>query len=135
MQTFWTNHIKKVPPEKSEVWELKYTKGNSIPFDAVKEHQIDALLAAKWNGLYHKLTDPPVFYGQQTRFNVKRPFDCMFIKMVDAYVLIWFYKPRAPKVFVKIDVEEFLAEKHRSLRKSLTEEMALKIGTAVSIVK
>lgn len=135
MQTFWTNHIKKRPPEKSEVWELKYTKGNSIPFDAVKEHQIDALLAAKWNGLYHKLTDPPIFPGMQTRFNAKRPFDCMFIKMVDAYVVLWYFKPRKPKVFIKIDIETFLAEKHKSTRKSLTEEAALQIGEAVSIIK
>lgn len=135
MQTFWTKHIKISPPEKSEVWELKYTKGTSIPFDAVQEHQITALMAAKWSGLYHKLTDPPIFPGMKTRFNVKRPFDCMFIKMVEAYVVVWFYKPRQPKVFIKIDVEDFIALKHKAGRKSFTEEMALKVGIPVKILK
>lgn len=134
MQTIWTNHVRHNPPNNAEIWELKYTKGTSIPFDAVKEHQREALLQAKYNGMYHKLTDPPIFPGMKTRFNAKRPFDCMFLKGIQSYVLLWFYKPRKKKVFIKIDIDKFLEAEAISNRKSLTEEMALNIGEPVEIV-
>lgn len=135
MQTFWTNHVKKSPPEESEVWELKFTKQRSIRFDAVQDHQIEGLLEAKKHGLYHKISDQPWGYNPKFRFTSKKPFDCLFVKDVNSYVLLWFYKPRQPKVFIKIDIDTFIRERDNSDRKSLTEERAMEIGESVKIVK
>lgn len=133
MQTLFRKHIEKHPPINSEVFELKICKGTSLPFDALKEHQISALQDAQINGLFHKLTDPPIFYGGQMRFNVPRPFDCMYLKNVQAFVILWFYKPRTPKIFIKIPILAWLDLRDKSDRKSITEQMAKDIGTEILI--
>jgi penicillin-binding protein-related factor A (putative recombinase) len=133
MQTLFRKHIEKHPPINSEVFELKICKGTSLPFDALKEHQISALKDAQINGLFHKLTDPPIFYGGQMRFNVPRPFDCMYLKNVQAFVILWFYKPRTPKIFIKIPILDWLDLQSKSERKSITEQMAKEIGTEILI--
>lgn len=128
MQTMFGKHIKNNPPLESEVYELKISKGNSLPFDSVQEHQIIALVNAENDGLYHKITDPPIFYGGKMRFNVPRPFDCMFLIKAKAFIILWFYHERQKKVFIKIPISIFLKEKNLSERKSLTEQRALEIG-------
>lgn len=127
MQTFFRDYLKENPPEKSEVYELKICKTNAIEFERVKEHQIKALISAG-SGLFHKITDPPMFYGSQTRFNAPRPFDCFYIKDVKGYVVVWYYKPRQKKVFYKIPIDAFIKLKDNATRKSMTEEMASQIG-------
>jgi len=133
MQTLFSKHVKKYPLSTSEVYELKICKGTSLPFDALQEHQIKALVEAEDSGLFHKITDPPIFYGGQMRFNVPRPFDCMYLINVPAFVVLWFYKPRKPKIFIKIPIKSFLKCKEEAERKSITEQMALEIGTEILI--
>ena len=60
------------------VFELKFCKGKSFPFKNIEEHQEKALLAASKDGLYHKITDQPVFAGSGVRFTKLKPFDCFF---------------------------------------------------------
>ena len=43
------------------VFELKFCKGKSLPFKNLAEHQEKALLDASEDGLYHKITDQPVY--------------------------------------------------------------------------
>jgi len=131
MQSLFGNYLKKNPPNCSEVYELKYTKGTSIPFANIKEHQAKALLDAEENSLYHKISDPPVFYGMNTRFNAKRPFDCFCLVNVKSFVVVWFYTPRQRKLFIKIGIKTFLKLKENSDRKSFTEKMAIDASTKV----
>lgn len=132
MQTFFKKHLLKHPPTVSEVYELKICKTTSLPFEAVKDHQIKALQEAS-TGLFHKITDPPIYYGGETRFNIPRPFDCFYIRDVLGYVVLWFYKPREKKIFIKIPIGVFLKEKETATRKSLTEERAKQLGEEIVI--
>lgn len=127
MQLFFKKHLQQNPPEVSEAYELKICRGTSLPFDSLQENQVQSLMAVT-HGLYHKISDPPVFYGQQTRYNLPRPFDCFYLTGVQGYVVVWFYKPRAVKIFIKIKIQDWMKEKRESDRKSLTEERAKTIG-------
>ena len=60
-------------------FELKQTQTDSISFSAVKEHQIDALLAASSSkGLLYK--------GPDDSAGVK-PFDFFYLRYADAFVI------------------------------------------------
>jgi hypothetical protein len=93
------------------VYELKICKGSSLPFNAVKDHQIKGLLEAE-TGLYHKITDFPIFAGNKMRFNHPKPWDCAMFNKTIGYVVVWFYKPRQPKIFHKIAIKDFLKLKN-----------------------
>lgn len=133
MQGFFGKWVRQNPPKVTTAWELKYTKGNRISFDAVQPHQEANLLATKNNFFYHKITDPPVFAGMNTRTNIKRPYDCFCIVKGEAYVVVWFYKPRKPKVFIQIDINVFIDFRDNHSMKSFTEEEALSIGKPLKI--
>ena len=132
MQTYFGNYLKSNPPEKTEVYELKICKGHALPFDAVKEHQIKGLLEAE-TGLYHKITDFPIFAGSKARFNRPKPFDCICFNKAKSYVVVWFYKPRKKKIFYKIPIKKFLSLKKAATRKSFTEEMIQDIAEQIII--
>jgi hypothetical protein len=132
MQTFFGKYLQKNLPVSTEVYELKICKGKSLPFNMVKDHQIEGLLKAE-TGLYHKITDFPMFAGSKIRFNRPKPFDCICFNKASSFIIIWFYIPRAKKVFYKIKIKDFLKCKETAERKSITEEMASKIGTQIWI--
>ena len=97
-------------------FELKHTRGKDyISFSEVKEHQIEALMAVSENGLVYKISDSGI--GQ-------KPFDSFALKMCQAYVVIFY-----PKSFELIPINNFLFERDRSPRKSLTYERAKAIST------
>lgn len=123
MQTLFGRHLLENLPRETRVYELKFTAGKSIRFDALSEHQREAMRQAEGVGLYHKITDQPIFHGKRTRFHPRKPFDCFFAKC-RAYVVVWFYKPRKPKRFYAIRIRDFLAMEASSERKSFTEDMA-----------
>lgn len=100
-------------PRSSGAFELKQTRTNSIPFSAVMEHQIDALMAVKNGGLLYKAPDDSA--------GVK-PFDFFYLRNEPAYIVIKF-----PRCFVGIDVETWVREQERSMRKSLTVSRAKEI--------
>jgi penicillin-binding protein-related factor A (putative recombinase) len=133
MQTLFGQYLKEHLPEQNEVYELKMTSGNSIPFDAVKDHQVENLRKAEEKDFYHRIADQPVFYGMKRRFTIQKPFDCLSMTKSKAYVVVWFYKPRKKKVFIKMRIEDFLRMKKYSKRKSFTEEMALKVGKPIPL--
>lgn len=116
----------------SVAYELKLTKTNSILFSAVKEHQVEGLMAVKHSFLYHKISDAPIFGGMKSRFTKPKPFDC-FVLSGQAYVCIMFYKPRRKKEFIMIDIDDWLKEVKTSTRKSLTEERAKQIGRVINL--
>src|SRR5689334_9672946 len=104
----------KANPRCSGAFELKQTTTNSILFDAVKEHQINALQAVKTNGLLYKAPDDSAGI---------KPFDFFYLRQSPAYIVI-----RYPKFFCLIDIDTFLLEKKRSKKKSLISSRADEIA-------
>lgn len=133
MQTLFGNYLKKNLPFESEAYELKITSGNSLPFNAVKKHQIKALLDAEGEGLYHRLTDQPWMKDRPYSYTLKKPFDCLCLVKAKGYLIIWFYKPRKPKVFFKMRIQDFLRLKESTKRKSMTEKMAFIVSSKFAV--
>jgi hypothetical protein len=111
------------------VFELKLCKGPSMPFSDLKEHQRNALLGISGDGFFYKIPDSPVFTGQNTRFAIKKPFDCFMLSSTPAYVVICYYIPRKQKACFYIPIHVFLEEEKKSKRKSLTYQRAHEIST------
>lgn len=105
----------------SAAFELKICHEKSMPFDAVKEHQIHALQVAKHSLLAYKISDfsPEV-----------KPFDCLVLDNVPAYVVIMYYERGVNSVYL-IDIDDFVREKETSIRKSLTPKRASEIGKLI----
>lgn len=111
-------------PMWSAGFELKQTKSDSIRFDAVQRHQLDALTAAGEGekGLLYKAPDDS---------RGAKPFDLFYLRNADAYVVI-----RYPGFFCLIDYDVFKKEEKRTkTRKSLTSERAKKIAYQVIELK
>ena len=96
-------------------FELKITKGKSIPFAAVKLHQELALLNSK---VIYKIPD----VGQDPK-----PFDCFCMKDIKGYVVIMFYR-RGQKDFYMFEITDWMFLKNTHFRKSITEPIANKFG-------
>lgn len=118
-QSEFNKYLKYVHKETG-AYELKLSKSDSIPFDAVKPHQVQALYNAKHSHIIYKITDTG--YAQ-------KPFDCFALVGVPAYVVIMFYE-RGQKEFFMIDVDKWKEEYESSKRRSLTVDRAREIGVA-----
>lgn len=102
----------------SAAFELKQTTSNSLPFGAVKDHQIDGLsAAASRKGILFKIPDDS---------RGIKCFDYFYLRHSLAFVVI-----KYPKFFCLIELEEFLREKENSKRKSLTSDRAKAISYKV----
>ncbi len=109
-------HWLKANPMRSSAFELKQTTSNALAFEAVAQHQLDALLACtKPQGLLYKAPDDS---------RGIKPFDLFYLSLAYAWVVI-----KYPKSFHIIGVETFILEKQRSKRKSLTSGRAREIST------
>jgi len=96
----------------------------ALPFSAVKEHQVNALLRVSLGTFVHKISDfsPGL-----------KPFDMVFLHKTVAYVGVLYWKAHKYKEAYLIPIESFLLEKSRSTRKSLTNEAAARIGIKIDI--
>ena len=104
------------------VFELKLSKGCSIRFDAVKEHQREALLKAEDGGIFHKIQDMPFFGGNnKLRFTKPKPFDCFYV-IAKAFVVVMFYTPRQRKNVYYLLIDDWLKAEKASNKKSITEK-------------
>lgn len=99
--------------------ELKITKLPSIAFTRLEEHQLVALLHAKRDCVYHKISDQSMGY---------KPFDNFQICGGQAYVVVFFVRGAAAREMVFIDVEDWEKERATCGRKSITEARAKEIG-------
>lgn len=135
-QTLFKHWIANNPPKVASVYELKLEKKTSIAFDRVYEHQVAGLRQAKHKGLYHKIADTPMSWHGDTpmRFGLPKPFDCLFLKDLEAYVVIMFYVPRAIKRMYFIDIDRWCEEAAQSKRRSLTEARAGEIAAAIHML-
>ena len=95
------------------VFELKIEKGRSIRFDRVAEHQEKGLYDAISDGVYHKINDQPFISNNpdKMRFTNKKPFDCFFVSMSSAFVVVLFYIPRKKKEMIFIPISKWLSKK------------------------
>ena len=98
-------------------YEFKMVKG-AFALDSVKPHQIEGLLHAK-AGMWHKISDSPIYAGNKSRFTFKKPFDGVWIRAKEAYVVPVFYIPRKQKIAVLIPIEDFIKLKIKHPRKSI----------------
>ncbi len=101
-------------PQISGAFELKQCT-DSLPFDAVTEHQIAALLKTKRDALLYKAPDDS---------RGLKPYDYFYIRKGCAFVVIKFKRS-----FECIDIDTFILEKKRSQRKSLTYQRAKEISS------
>lgn len=114
--TLYFRHWLKANPMPSSAFELKQSVTESLSFDAVKQHQLDFLLACtKSHGFLYKIPDDS---------RGIKPFDMVNLTLAYAWVVI-----RYPHNFHIISIETFLLEKSRSKRKSLTSMRAREIST------
>lgn len=111
-------HWLKTQDLESAAFELKQTINKSLPFNAIKEHQINALQAAQSdNGLLYKAPDDS---------RGIKPFDLFYLRNAKSYVVI-----KYPSCFCVIDVNMFCYEAKTSDRNSLTDIRARKIADYV----
>lgn len=102
-------------------FELKQTTTESIPFSAVKDHQLAALEAVASNqGFIYKISDGSAGF---------KPFDLFYMRQCMAFVVI-----KYPREFFLINVFSFKEEKKSSKRRSLTRERAREISVFRSAV-
>lgn len=129
MQTIFTRWLSKNRPSIPTAYELKITKTNSLPFKRLYEHQKINLLKVIGQGKYYKIPD----MQSATGFSNRKPFDCFFLKG-EAYVVVWYYKPRKRREFIFIPIEKWIETEKTYHRKSLLEEDAKKIGRVEEVV-
>lgn len=134
MQSLFKVHLGKNVPTETMVYELKMEKGSSIAFARVYDHQVTWLYQAKHSHVYHKIADTTMSFGGKQTFNKPKPFDCMVIVKVPAWVIIMFYKPREKKEALYIDIDDWIKERDTSSRKSLTEQRAREISSHIVII-
>lgn len=82
----------------------------------VKEHQINALLAAKHGTLTYKISDSSFGY---------KPFDCISLRACPAFVVILYPSGK----FYLIDIDVFQKENAEADRRSLLESRALELSS------
>ena len=98
------------------VIEIKVAKkGEPLSFSAVKEHQIHALLVAKWHTFAYKISDLD---------RLQKPCDVVYMRNTGGLLVFYW----SDKTFYVIDIDVFEQEKELSKRKSLTEERAKELA-------
>ena len=108
-------HWLKAHPQETCSLEVKDTRGkNSLPFSEVKQAQLDYAEAI--------MSDRGVLL--RTQAVVEGMPDYIYLRNEPAYIVI-----RYPQVIHIISASNFVFEKERSKRKSLTQERAAAIAT------
>lgn len=74
------------------VFELKVERGGSFNRKKVQDHQYVNLALAATVGLFHKISDSPIYEGMKTRFTAAKPFDCLLISNATEWVVVMFYR-------------------------------------------
>lgn len=111
------NHWLKAIYKENGVFELKQTQTNSIAFNKVVPHQVQALLRTQEGHLIYKIPD-----GSFTQ----SPYDCISLCNIQAFVVI-----RYPGFFCLINIRDWINEKERSDRRSLAMNRAREIATTI----
>jgi hypothetical protein len=100
--------------KKTAVFEIKYAKGDSLSFSAVKEHQMSNLLYVRHGTFVYKIPD----------MGEKAPFDILCLTELPSYIVI-----KYPKGVAIIPIDVFVLESKRSKRRSLVSKRAFELST------
>lgn len=106
-------------------YDLKITKTNSMPFTAVKPHQITSLKKTKHGCIRHKISDQAVGF---------KPFDGMQICNSPAYLIILYYKKGDRKVMYFVDIDDYISFVGDKSRGGLPEETAKTMAKHIFIL-
>lgn len=106
--------------KQTGAYELKVTKGGSLPFKRLAPHQELALRKAKSSMVVYKI--PDVGYDQ-------KPFDCFALCGVPSFVVVMYQTLEQRKEFYMIDIDTWVKEKETSGKPSVSRERAGEIGT------
>ena len=110
--------------KSSAAFELKICKTDRFNLKCIAQHQISNLNLVHHGLFFYKLPD----------LGLQNPFDCFTLYREEAYVVIFFYKPRRPKVFYMIPVGVIQGLINDCI-KSIDEETANKLAYRVGILK
>lgn len=113
--TFFNHWLKEVWQETG-AFELKQSQTESLPFSALKDHQLQALLHTKHGTFVFKIPD----------LGVQNPFDAFSLSEEKAFVVV-----KYPRFFCLIDIDVWFSESSSSIRRSLTSARAKELSTVV----
>jgi len=122
----YKHYLEEHKPKETECYEFKLVnleKTKSFAFNRVADHQLEGLLQSI-NGLWIKIPDTSAING----FSSQKPFDSIWIKSHESYVVIIFYLPRKFKKAFKIPVVDFMIMKHNWAKKSIRLEELEELG-------
>jgi hypothetical protein len=98
------------------VFEVKYSKTDTMPYSAIRTHQKAWLLASMGErGVTWKIPDAGIAH---------KPFDVLMVGFMDAYVVIKFKSG-----YVVVGADTFFEHEEKSKRASITYPEAKKIAT------
>ena len=103
--------------KSSAAFELKICKEKTFALKRVAPHQISNLNMAHYGLFTYKLPD----------LGLQNPFDCFTLWRVETYVVLFFYKPKQPKIFYLIPVVTIQGLIDDGI-KSIDEEEAKKLS-------
>ena len=109
--------LEKNKPTTTNCYEFKLVKldkTKSFAFSQVAEHQIEYLMASL-EGFWFKIPDQSAING----FSSPKPFDTIWIKATNSWVIPIFYQPRKFKTAVLIPIFEFIKLRSEWKRKSI----------------
>lgn len=116
----WKTFVQSHPPNKTETYELKFidlSKEKTFSFDRVMDHQYLGLMTSL-EGLWHKIADTVSSNGGSR----KKPFDALWVKAYEAYVVVIFYKARVFTKALKIPIKNYIRIKNEWKKKSISME-------------
>lgn len=128
----WKHYLEKHPPDKTECYEIKLvnlSKTKSFAFNRVAEHQIIGLQTSL-EALWLKIPDTAAING----FSSQKPFDVVWIKSINSYVVVIFYEPRKFKAAVLIPIKDFIELKNTWTRKSIKLEELESLGFKTHLI-
>ena len=106
-------------------FEAKFTKGKSIPFKHLQEHQNNALKQAGSKFFGYKIPDVG---------NFPKPFDGVIYSGAPAWMVIQFYT-RGCKTFYIIEISDWNRLESTCGRKSITEDLAKDNAYSIGTLK
>lgn len=110
--------------DETFVFEAKICKDKSLPFKAVKPHQVANLRRANSGILNYKIGD----HGFD-----QKPFDGFQVSKVNAYVVIFWYQKPGDRRFSMIPINVWTAEEASSTRESITSERAFELAPVLTL--
>lgn len=102
---------------------IKLEKKKSFAFSQVAEHQVEHLMASL-EGFWLKIPDMSAVNG----FSGQKPFDSVWIKAHESYVIPIFWYPRKTKLAVFIPIWEFIKLRATWKLKSIKMDELLGLG-------